>query len=55
MLWLALGARLAGVRRISVTVQNTAPADPAGRRIWQRLLLWFQRLGVVGVPCTQAS
>ena len=54
MLWLALGARLAGVSRIAVAVQNTAPSDPAGRRVWQRLLLWFQRLGVVAVPCTQA-
>lgn len=54
MLWLALGARLAGVRRLAVTVQNTAPVDPIGRCTWQRLLLWFQRLGVLPVPCTQA-
>ena len=54
MLWLALGARLAGVRRMAVHLGNTAPSDPAGRRVWQRLLLWFQRLGVVAVPCTQA-
>ena len=54
MLWLALGARFAGVRRLAVAVQNTAPVDPAGRRTWHRLLRWFQRLGVLAVPCTQA-
>lgn len=54
MLWLALGTRLAGVRRIGVAVQNTAPATPSGRRLWHRLLIWFQRLGVVAVPCTEA-
>jgi glycosyltransferase involved in cell wall biosynthesis len=54
MLWLALGARLAGVRRLAVAVQNTAPADPHGLRLWHRLLLWFQRLGVIAVPCSQA-
>lgn len=54
MLWLALGARLAGVRRMVAAVQNTAPDDSAGRQVWQRLLLWFQRLGVLAVPCTQA-
>jgi len=54
MLWLALGMRLAGVRRMAVHLGNTAPVDPAGRRLCQRLLLWFQRLGVVAVPCTQA-
>ncbi len=54
MLWLALGARLAGVRRMAVHLGNTAPADPAGRRLWLRLLLWFQRLGVLAVPCSKA-
>ena len=54
MLWLALGSRLAGVRRLAVAVQNTAPADPHGLRTWHRLLLWFQRLGVIAVPCSQA-
>ena len=54
LLWLALGARLAGVRRIAVAVQNTAPDTALGRRAWQRLLIWFQRLGVVAVPCTEA-
>ena len=54
MLWLALGARLAGVPRMAVAVQNTAPADPRGLRTWHRLLRWFQRLGVVAVPCSQA-
>ena len=54
MLWLALGARLAGVRRLAVAVQNTAPADFRGLRTWHRLLLWFQRLGVIAVPCSQA-
>ncbi|WP_338441297.1 glycosyltransferase [Synechococcus elongatus IITB4] len=54
MLWLALGARLAGVRRSAVAVQNTAPLQPSEHRVWQRLLIWFQRLGVVAVPCTNA-
>jgi len=54
MLWLALGARLAGVRRLAVHLGNPAPADPARLRIWHRLLRWFQRLGVVAVPCSQA-
>jgi len=54
MLWLALGARLAGVRRLGVAVQNTAPESASGRRLWHRLLRWFQRLGVVAVPCTEA-
>ena len=54
MLWLALGARLAGVRRLAVHLGNTAPADPRGLRTWHRLLLWFQRLGVFAVPCSQA-
>ncbi|MEA5474680.1 glycosyltransferase [Synechococcus sp. CCY9201] len=54
MLWLALGARLAGVRRLAVHLGNTAPSDPDGKHTWQRLLIWFQRLGVVAVPCTQA-
>ena len=54
MLWLALGARLAGVRRLAVAVQNTAPTDPRLLSTWHRLLCWFQRLGVVAVSCTQA-
>lgn len=54
MLWLALGARLAGVRRMAVAVQNSSPADALGRHLWRRLLLWFQRLGVLAVPCSQA-
>ena len=54
LLWLALGARLAGVRRLAVAVQNTAPSDPAGRRRWCTLLRWFQRLGVPAVPCSAA-
>ena len=54
MLWLALGARLAGVRKLAVAVQNTAPSDHGGLRTWHRLLSWFQRLGVLAVPCTQA-
>jgi glycosyltransferase involved in cell wall biosynthesis len=54
MLWLALGARLAGVRRLAVHLGNTAPADPRGLSNWHRLLLWFQRLGVIAVPCSQS-
>ena len=54
MLWLALGARLAGVKQLVVHLGNTAPADRRGLRTWHRLLRWFQRLGVVAVPCSQA-
>jgi len=54
MLWLALGARLAGVRRLAVHLGNTAPATAKGRRLWHRLLVWFRRLGVEAVPCTEA-
>lgn len=54
MLWLALGARLAGVRRLAVHLGNTAPPTPSGRRLWYRLLVWFQRLGVEAVPCSEA-
>lgn len=54
MLWLALGARLAGVRRLAVALQNTAPPDPRGLRTWHLLLRWFQLLGVVTLPCTHA-
>nr|QFZ93245.1 glycosyltransferase [Synechococcus elongatus PCC 11802] len=52
MLWLALGARLASVQRLAVHLGN--PAPPEQRSLWQRLLRWFQRLGVVAVPCTNA-
>jgi glycosyltransferase involved in cell wall biosynthesis len=54
MLWLALGARLAGVRRLAVHLGNTAPIDRRGLRAWHRLLRWFQGLGVLAVPCTEA-
>lgn len=54
MLWLALGARLAGVRQLAVHIGNTAPADYRALRTWHRLLLWFQRIGVIAVPCSQA-
>lgn len=54
MLWLALGARLAGVRRLAVAVQNTAPQDRRGQATWHRLLRWFRRLKVLPVPCTEA-
>jgi glycosyltransferase involved in cell wall biosynthesis len=52
MLWLALGAWLAGVRKMAIHLGNTAP--PSRRLVWLRLLRWFQRLGVVAVPCTEA-
>lgn len=54
MLWLALGARLAGIRRLAVHLGNPAPADPARRRTWLRLLQLFAWLGVRAVPCSQA-
>lgn len=54
MLWLALGARLAGVRRQAVHLGNPAPTEPTKLAVWHRLLRWFQRLGVVAVPCSQA-
>jgi glycosyltransferase involved in cell wall biosynthesis len=52
MLWLALGARLAGVGRLAVHLGNSAPADHL--RTWHLLLFWFQLLGVIAVPCAQA-
>jgi len=54
MLWLALGARIAGLKNMIVHLGNTAPADAQGKRTWHRLLLWFQRLGVLAVPCSDA-
>ena len=54
MLWLALGARLAGVQRLAVHLGNPAPADPGQRRTWQRLLRVFAWLGVRAVPCSKA-
>lgn len=54
MLWVALAARLAGVRRLRVHVGNAAPQQAPQRRRWLQLLLWFQRLGVVALPCSQA-
>jgi glycosyltransferase involved in cell wall biosynthesis len=54
MLWLALGARLAGVQRLAVHLGNPAPADSGRLHTWHRLMRWFQRLGVLAVPCSQA-
>lgn len=54
MLWVALGARLAGVRRLRVHVGNAAPQQGLARKRWLQLLRWFQRLGVVALPCSQA-
>lgn len=54
MLWFALGARLAGVRRLAVSVGNTAPLSESGRRVWERTLTWFAKLGVLPVPCSRA-
>lgn len=54
LLWVALGARLAGVRRIAVHLGNTAPEEIKGRRSWYRLLRWFQWIGVTSVPCSEA-
>ena len=54
MLWVALAARLAGVRRLRVHVGNAAPQQGPQRRRWLQLLRWFQRLGVVALPCSQA-
>lgn len=54
LLWLALGARLAGVRRLAVHLGNAAPADRRGRRAWRRLLQLFCLLGVRPVPCSEA-
>jgi len=54
MLWLALGARLAGVRHLAVHLGNAAPAAGAGRRAWRRLLQLFCLLGVRPVPCSAA-
>ena len=54
MLWVALAARLAGVSQVRVHVGNAAPVQPAARRRWLQLLRWFQRLGVVALPCSEA-
>jgi glycosyltransferase involved in cell wall biosynthesis len=54
MLWIALGARFAGVTHVAVSVGNTAPQTLPGRRVWERTLGWFSRLGVLPVPCTHA-
>ena len=54
MLWVALAARLAGVSQVRVHIGNAAPVEPAVRRRWLQLLRWFQRLGVVALPCSEA-
>ncbi len=54
MLWVALGARLAGVRKLAVHLGNTVPKETEKRKAWRRLLNWFQRLGVLPVPCSEA-
>mgnify|MGYP001472638361 CR=1 FL=1 len=54
MLWVALAARLAGVKQVRVHVGNAAPVAPSARRRWLQLLQWFQRLGVVALPCSEA-
>lgn len=42
------------MKHAAVAVQNKAQPEANGRRTWQRLLRWFERLGVVAVPYTQA-
>ena len=54
MLWVALAARLAGVSQVRAHIGNAAPVEPAARRRWFQLLRWFQRLGVVALPCSEA-
>ena len=54
MLWVALAARLAGVSQVRAHIGNAAPVQPAARRRWLQLLRWFQRLGVVALPCSEA-
>jgi glycosyltransferase involved in cell wall biosynthesis len=54
MLWVALAARLAGVSQMRAHIGNAAPVEPAARRRWLQLLRWFQRLGVVALPCSEA-
>ena len=54
MLWVALAARLAGVRRLRVHVGNAAPRQRDQRMRWLQLLRWFGRLGVVALPCSEA-
>ena len=54
MLWVALAARLAGVNHVRVHIGNSAPVIPSARRRWLQLLRWFQRLGVVALPCSEA-
>ena len=54
MLWIAFAARLAGVKKIAVTIQNTAPRSSPLQKKWSSLLFWFNRLEVLVVPCTKA-
>ena len=54
MLLVAFAARLAGVKRIAITVQNTAPKSLSSQRKWATLLFWFNRLKILVVPCTKA-
>ena len=54
MLWVALAARLAGVSQVRAHIGNAAPVEPSARRRWLQLLRWFQRLGVVALPCSEA-
>ncbi len=54
-LWVALAARLTGVRRCCCAVQNLAPPAGPGRAAVARLLRWCARLGVVLVPCSRAA
>lgn len=54
MLWVALAARMAGVRRLRVHVGNAAPLATAQRSRWLQLLRWFQRFGVLALPCSEA-
>ena len=54
MLWVALAARIAGIRQLRVHVGNAVPTAPFQRARWLKLLRWFQRFGVVAVPCSEA-
>ena len=54
MLWVALAARIAGVRQLRVHVGNAVPIAPSQRARWLKLLRWFHRFDVVALPCSEA-
>ena len=54
MLWLSFGAKLAGIKKIAVAVQNTAPTNKKLLDKTIILLKLFNRLDILLVPCTNS-